>query len=202
MSRRTAGLDFKFGVNLIDLSALPTDHLLPLMFGPFPEMKDSFNINIRDLGSLTLKIQIVTQISDVCFTVFNKLHFKVVLGNGCCNRFIKAILARKKSVILADGCSVPIVRRPLCCPDDWKLPPSQRCGCSRGRLSPKIRSTDSVFVPARSIAWVFATTKRQGNMVISPTDRFFQKQILFPVKGIVHVEPDKVFRILICNMSA
>ena len=87
-------------------------------------------------------------------------------------------------------------------PSEPPLPHSQEYGTSPGRVSPKIKVAKSVVLPPESQTWVTVTTRRRGRSVIQQHDQLYANANVPVTNGVVQVEPDRPFRVLIANFAS
>ena len=159
MVRKLSILDTGAGPNVIRKSELPTELLNHLEFGPVPNVADANRNPIRILGIIRLLVRLGSHLSKVPFLVAEKLAAPVILGADFCDRYVEAIRPRKRVVELDDGSTVPIVRRPAKRPSNGPpLPSQQEYEPLKGKVSPKVKSAESMTIAPGTQRWVDVTT--------------------------------------------
>ena len=144
------------------------------------------------LGSRLVKLE---------FIVCELLAAPLILGCDFMDRFVEAIYPRKKTVEMDDGTTIPITRKPLkrppvaspVTPQDGKKP--------HGRESPKIRVATAIFLPPEAQTWISMVSKRHRVAVVQPHDELYLREKIVASNGVVEVEPERAFRILMANLS-
>lgn len=71
------------------------------------------NNPLRTLSAISLVVRLSCSVVKLIFIVRGSLAAPVIPGCDFCDRFVEAIRPRTRSVQLADGSIVPIVKKPL-----------------------------------------------------------------------------------------
>ena len=195
-------LDSGSGPNFVRSDVLPDGFERYLKSGPVLAVCDANRNPIRTIGRIDLVVRLGTRLVKLEFVVCQKLACPVVLGCDYMDRFVEAILPRKRLVELDDGTTVPITRRPMRRPPNSPpLPVEQEYTTSGGRTSPKVRVAKAVELQPGTQTFVEVTTERHGTMVLQPIESLFAKSSVVATNGVVQVEPNQVFRILVANFG-
>ena len=200
LERLLAVLDSGAGPNFIRDSDLPhgvTRH----RYGPLPNVADANNNPIRMMGLADLIVRLGSRLVKLEFIVCEHLAAPLILGCDFMDRFVEAIYPRKKTVERDDGITIPITRKPLkrppvaspVTPQDGKKP--------HGRESPKIRVATAIVLPPEAQIWISVVSKRHGVAVVQPHDELYLRETIIASNGVVQVEPERAFRILMANLS-
>ena len=202
LTRKLTVLDTGAGPNFIREDELPSGYAEQLKNGPVPSVCDANRNPVRIKGTVDLLVRMGEHLARVKFNVCERLAAGVVLGCDYLDRFVEAIYPRRKTVELVNGQTVPIVRRPLARPPTQPpLPASQEYGKEGGRTTPKVRVATPVKLEPGTQTFVTVTTKRHGLMVLQPSEKLYQTNQVIASNGVVQVEPDKPFRILLANFG-
>ena len=204
LTRKLSVLDTGAGPNFIRASELPPGVDKP-RYGPLPNISDADNNPIRMIGLVDLVTRLGNRIVKVEFIVCERLAAPVILGCDFCDRFVEAIFPRKRLIEMDDGTTVPITRRSLRHPykqvrTDLKKDEAEKLPYGR-RVSLKLRVAKNVVLPPETQTWVTVTTKRHGLAVIQPNDDLYHRESISATNGVVQVEPDKPFRVLVANFG-
>ena len=78
-------------------------------------------------------------------------------------------------------------------PQDGKKP--------HGRESPKIRVATVIVLAPEAQTWISVVSKRNGLPVVQPHDELYLREKIIASNGVVQVEPERAFRILMANLS-
>ena len=203
LCRKLAILDTGAGPNFIRISELDPDWKERIRHGPLPCVNDANDKPLKTVGTIEQIVRLGNLIVKLDFIVCESLAASVILGADFCDRFIEAIYPRKKSVELDDGSTVPIVRRPLSRPPTAPpLPKEQEYRKDSGRTSPSIRVEKATTLAPGTQTFVSCVSQRHGTMIIEPIERLYENHLLAPTNGVVHVEPNRPFRILIANFGS
>ena len=201
--RQVAALDTGAGPNFIRKDELPATALSQIRHTELPRVTDANRNPIRMRGAISLTARLGKYLCKVDFLVAERLAVPVLLGADFCDRFVEAIHPRKRVVELADGSEVPIIRRPpKRLPGAPPLPASQDFVPAKGRVSPQAKSAEGRILAPHTHTWVRVTSACQGLRVIQPSDRLLATSSITVANGVVHVEPNIPFRVLIANMGA
>ena len=202
LTRKLSVLDTGAGPNFIRKSALTPGWEAHLRAGPLPSVNDANNKPLRVIGLIPQVVRLGHYLVESDFVVCETLAAEVIIGADYMDRFVEAILPRKKCVELADGSTVPIVRRPLARPPSAPpLPPDQEYQESGGRVSNKLRVETPVKLEPAMQTWVSVVSPRHGVMVVQPNEKLFHNHGVAPTNGVVQIEPNRPFRILVANFG-
>ena len=132
-------LDTGAGPNFIHKDALPPD-IGELKQGPLPSIADPNNRPLDMAGSVDLIVQLGRTMAKSEFLVCERLAAPMIIGADFCDKFVEAILPRKRRVELHDGTTIPIVRKVPKGPQGAPpLPTEQEFELQRGIISPKVK---------------------------------------------------------------
>lgn len=202
MKRTLSVLDTGAGPNFIRKSELPSRFERQVRTGPLPDICDANGKPLSMLGAATLPVRLGNRLVKVEFIVCNKLAAPAILGCDFCDRFVEAILPRRKLVELDDGTTVPITRRVLKRPQTApELPRTRNTIVLGGRVSPKVKVAVATEIPAEAQAWVTVTTERHGLVVLQPFGRLYDNHKLLLSNAVVQVEPNTAFKVLVANFG-
>ena len=200
LTRKISILDTGAGANFIRKSELDAEWESHIRYVPLPSVCDANNKPLKAMGIITQVVRLGHYIVETDFIVCERLAAEVVLGAAFMDKCVQAILPCKKSVEIIDGSTVPIVRKP------WGRPPTapplaeeQGYRKDHGIISPKLRVESPVVLESSMQTWVSVTTQRHGTMIVQPSDELCAKHSVVATNGIVHVEPNIPFRILVAN---
>ena len=70
-----------------------------------------------------------------------------------------------------------------------------------GRESPKIPVPKGIFLPPEAQNWISVVSKRHVLAVFQLHDDLYLREKIFTSNGVVEVEPERAFRILMANFS-
>ena len=157
------------------------------------------------IGLVDLVTRLGNRIVKVEFIVCERLAAPVILGCDFCDRFVEAIFLRKPLIEMDDGTTVPITRRSFRHPykqvrTDLKEDEVEKLPLG-GKVSPKLRVAKNVVLSPETQTWVTVMTKRHGLAVIQPNDDLYHRESISATNGVVQVEPDKPFRVLVANFG-
>ena len=202
LAKQLAVLDTGAGPNFIHKDALPLGYERFLKQGPPPNIVDANRRPIAVNGVIHLCVQLGTRLVKLAFYVCERLAAPVVLGCDFCDRFVEAILPRKKLVELDDGTTVPITRKPAKRhPESPPLPADQQYGHTRKIQSPKVRVASPVTLEPNSQTWVNVVTERCGTLILQPNTSLYANSQVTCTNGVVQVDANRPFRILIANFG-
>ena len=102
---------------------------------------------------------------------------------------------------MEDGTTVPIVRRRLSRADSLAPLPPIAPDETPSRSSPKIRVVRKTTLPPEAHTWVTVCCDRRGLQVIQPDPEIYGKHSIAIANGVVQVEPERPFRILVANFA-
>ena len=98
-------LDTGAGPNFIRKNALPAGDLIPLSYGPLPDIADANSNPIQVKGIKRLLVRLKTRAYWVEFIVCDSLAAPVILGCDFCHKHVEAILPRQRLVDVVEGTS-------------------------------------------------------------------------------------------------
>ena len=196
-------LDTGAGPNFVRKDELPPNYMQKLRPAPLLKICDANRNLIRTCGVIDLMTRIGTRLVRVEFVVCERLAAGVVLGCDFMDRFVEAIYPRRKTIELDDGSSVPITRRPLRRPPN--SPPllaSQEYAKTGGRSSPQVRVARPTVLDPGKQTFIMVTSARHRFMVLQPHEKLYQQRKVVASNGIVQVEPNRAFRVLMANFGS
>ena len=202
MMRHVAVLDTGAGHNFIRLDQLPPAARRMIRQRALPDIRDANKGRVRSLGVVSLRVQVGLYQSRVDFVVCERLSVPVILGCDYCDRHIEAIRPRSKEIELDDGTTVPIVRAPTKrSRDSVPLPKAFEFPTQTERPSVKVKLTEPYRLQPGTQTWVKVTAPFHGTGILQSRGLLYERFGVAPTNGVVHVEPGKVFRILLSNFS-
>ena len=201
MSRVLSVLDTGAGPNLVRKSELPPGMETLVSFGPTQDIGDANNRPLRTLGTIRMPVRLGKFVAAAEFIVCERLAVPLILGADYCDRFVEAIYPRRKTVELADFSEVPIVRRFSPRKGKQRLVPG---GDEKGeekeeRISPRVRAARATTIEPGTQRVVECTSKRAGLVVVQPYSPLYERHGLICTNGVIQVEPDRPFSLLIAN---
>ena len=200
--RKLAILDTGAGPNFIRVSELTPGYRSKIRYGPLPHITDANRRSIRTIGIISLVIQVGRYVVKDEFIVCERLAAPVILGCDLCDKYVEAIYPRKRVIELADGTTVPIVRRPTKrLADAPPLPAAQEYEASSGRISAKVKVAKAATLQPGTQTWVTVYTAHGGLMIVQPCDRLYYSGLILATNGLVEAEPGQPFRIIIANFG-
>ena len=202
MSRVLSVLDTGAGPNLIRKSELPAGMETLVSCGPTPDIGDANNRPLRTVGTIKMPVRLGRFVAAAKFIVCEKLAVPLIFGADYCEKFVEAIYPRKNTVELADFSEVPIVRR--FSPRRGKkhlVPGEDKAGAKEGRSSPKVNVARATTLDPGTQRVVECPWKMMGLVVVQPYSLLYGKHGLLCTNGVVQLESDKPFRLLIANFS-
>ena len=195
-------LDTGAGPNFISRAELPDEVDGLIRHGPLPDICDANSNPLDMIGTVKLPVRLGHFLCLVEFIVCRSLAASAILGADYCDRFVEAIRPKKKLVELEDGSTIPIVRRPhRRTPRMAPLPPDMEYPDKNGRISPTVKMAESITIEPHNQAWVKVTTKRRGLVILQPSPKLYATHALVCTNGVVSVEPNIPFHILVANFS-
>ena len=187
--RTLSVLDTGAGPNFIRKKALPAGDLSLLSYGPLPDIADANSNPIQVKGIMRLLVRLKTRAYWVEFIVCDSLAAPVMLGCDFSDEHVEAILPRQRLVELADGTTIPIVRKPLArirrAPP---LPVAQEWKKGVIRSDNKAKVAEATEIPAFSQAFVTITYPRDGYSIIQPVGKLYKDHQLLTANGVANVE--------------
>lgn len=170
--------------------------------GPTLDIADANNRPLRTVGYLPLVLRLGTYVVQLDFVVCDSLAAPVILGCDFCDRFVEAIRPRAKTVEMADGSTVPIVRKPLKRATKKRVPlPAAQEPTNTSPVSTKFRVANSLAVPPESQVWVSRVSKHHGIRVVQPSESLYNQRQLAVANGVVSIVPDVPFKVLVANFG-
>ena len=201
MSRVLSVLDTGAGPNLIRKSELPAGLETLVSFGPTQDIGDANNRPLRTVGTIKMPMRLGRFVVTAEFIVCEKLALPLILGADYCDRFVEAIYPRKKTVELEDSSEVPIVRQFSARKGrKWLVPGEyENDDRKRERISPRVKVARATTIEPGTHRVVECTSKRAGLVVFQPYSLLYKKHRLICTNGVVQVEPDRPFRLIVVN---
>ena len=182
-------VDTEAGPNFIRKDELPPEAEIDTG-SKLPGISDANDNPIHMLGTTQQVFRLGHRVVSLTFIVFKTLAAPLILGCDFCDRFVEAIFPRQKTILMDDGTTVPITRRPLSrSPKLAPLPPGQVCEKDHERTSPKIRVSEKTESPPESQTWVAVTSQRHAVMVVQPNDATYANHSIAPTNGVVRTTP-------------
>ena len=164
-------------------------------------MADANNNPIRMKGLADLIVHLGSHLVKLEFIVCERLAAPLILGCDLMDRFVEAIYPRKKTVEMDDGTTIPITRKPLKRPPVASPVTHQDGKQPHGRESPKIPVPTTIVLPPEAQTWTSVVSKRHGLALVQPHDELYLREKIIASNGVVQVEPERAFRILMANLS-
>ena len=167
-----------------------------------PDVSDANDNPIHMLGATQQVVRLGQRVVSLTFIVHKTLAAPLILGCDFCDRFVEAIFPRQKNILMDDGSTLPITRRPLSLlPKLAPLSLGQVCEKDHGRTSPKTRISEKTELPPESQTWVTVTSQRNGVMVVQPNDALYANHSIAPTDGVVQTTPGVPFHILVAKFG-
>ena len=82
------------------------------------------------------------------------------------------------------------------------LPSEQEYAPEAGRISPKLKVSRAVEIPAGTQTWVYVTSGRTGLSVLEASPQLYAKHRISLSNGVVHIAPLQEFKVLVANFSS
>ena len=203
MTEQTAVADTGAGSSSIRRDALSRD--VQKLIKPLDEevqVRDANKRQLRLCGQIQLMVTIDSRDQLVTFYEADHLATPVILGCDFLDKNVEAIRPRNRTIELADGTIVPIIRVPkrlesamLVQTADVQVKAKKQAGSS------KVFAHEAIELPAQSQTWVSVTSKKSGLIQIEPHNRLYQTHLCLAATGINEVQPNKPFHILVANFS-
>eukprot|EP00171_Calliarthron_tuberculosum_P022177 IDg22177t1 len=162
MYRQLAILDTGAGRNFIRLSAIPRNWYNSIKEGPVPDIRDANKRPIQVVGAISLCVQLGTQLVMDEFLVCERLAAPVILGCTHMDRHVRAIFPMEKRILLQDGSSETIVRRPLRRPPTLKRPGNSQEKLQVPRLSNRVRVVRGETIAPGEQRWIRVSSRLSG----------------------------------------
>ncbi|CAN8069907.1 unnamed protein product [Agarophyton chilense] len=202
MVRHLTVLDTGAGPNFVVEEVLPPALQSRIRRDHVPEVADANNKPLDTVGFIELVVRVGARVVKLDFVVCRKLAAPVILGCDVCDRFVEAIFSRQRRVEMEYGWYTPIVRRPLRRATKKHVPlPAAQEPRPYNRESNKLRVAASLCVPPESQMMVKVTSRQHGSRVLQPLSSLYDRHSLAIANGIVHVEPNHPFHVLIANLG-
>ena len=193
-------MDTGAGPNFIRKDLLPTEADIETV--DTPDICDANGHLLGIEGSIRLAVRLNNQYSIVEFYVCKTLSVPVLLGCDYCDKYVEAIFPRQRRILLDDLSSVPIVRRPSERPRDAiPLPAALQCNSKAGRKSTKIKVAKPITLQPQRQTRVRVSANAAGTLTVNTLDSMWSNHKLATMNGIVEVDPDSFFDVLIGNYS-
>ena len=203
MSRFTPVLDTGAGASFIRKSVIPESMLPKIKYNlQRMDIRDANNRRVKLDGVINLQVRLGNRIETVHFNIVEKLGTGVILGFDYLDKHVEAIRPRRRVVELADGTTIPIMKRILGRgkqPD--LLPEEKEFVPMKGRLNQKILVTNKKTLYPNTQTWVEVTTSQHGLILIEPLAKLYDSHVCLTGNGIAQVESGIPFQILIGNFS-
>lgn len=183
------------GSSYIRKSIIPTQLLKKIQ--QLTRQSDVLDANIKRVqidGNINFACRVGTRAEIVYFNVVEKLGKEVVLGSYYLDRHVESIKPRGKVIKLADGSTVPIVRRsggslgnsPLQEDEDFKK--------HTPRANRAIKVTKPTTPQPNANNWVDVVTDQPGLIVVEPVQRLYKTSLCLVGNGIAEIEANKPLR--------
>ena len=201
--RRLATLDTGAGPSFIRKDQLPPQVQSRIRRKELPSIVDANRKPISTLGTVRLALGLGNSHCQVEFIVADRLAVPLILGADFCDRYVHAIYPRRRAVELGDGSEVPIIRRPTKRhPGSVPIPASLEFLPAKGRVSLKVRACESIVLEPRTQTWVQVTAPISGLHALQPSENLYANGSIVITNGVVQVDTNRPFRVLIANMGA
>ena len=165
--RHLTVLDTGAGHNFVRMSALTAEAQRAIRPCALPDIRDANKARVRTAGTVTLKCQFGSYFVRVNFVVCERLSVPVILGCDFCDRYVEAIMPRRKVVELDDGTTVPIVRAPMArARDAVPLPESARYPTLHDPPAPKVKAAKAYKLGPGTQTWVTVRSQYHGVGII------------------------------------
>lgn len=203
MVRQLTVLDAGAGPSLINSDIIPSAFGSNIRYGTVLQITDANSNPLQTAGTIELLVRLENCLSKVEFIVTKALAAPVLLGCDFCDKYMDAIMPRRKRVELLDGTAVPIVRKPLKRAGKTKapLPVAQEYPAEERRASDKIRVAQTVTVQPETQTWVTVHSEVLGTRLVQPASSLCERYQVALANGVVHVDPHHPFQVLIANFS-
>lgn len=200
--RKLTVLDTGAGPNFIRRSELPA--------GSDPLIRPAANTSLCDangrpldiIGTVSLSAMLGSRVTKVNFYVCKRLAAAMILGCDFNDRYVEAILPKRKVIELDDGSTVPIVRkpptRPPCAPP---LPHAQKYTPEQGRASTKVKVAKLVTIEPLTQTWVTVQSGHSGLSVLQPSPKLLESCQVSLCNGVVEIIPNVPFKVLVSNFA-
>ena len=200
--RHLTVLDTGAGHNFVRMSALTAEAQRAIRPCALPDIRDANKGRVRTAGTVTLKCQFGSYFVRVNFVVCERLSVPVILGCDFCDRYVEAIMPRRKVVELDDGTTVPIVRAPMTrARDAVPLPESVRYPTLHDPPAPKVKAAKAYKLGPGTQTWVTVRSQYHGVGIIEPLPSLYERHSVAVANGVVSVEPERTFRVLMANFG-
>lgn len=104
-------MDTGAGPTFINDNVLPAEILKNMKRETLPVRKDANKLGAAMRGTIRMKGPLVSFTPMVKFPVCEKLGVAAILGGKFWERFVEAIYAQRKCVVLGDACTIPIIHK-------------------------------------------------------------------------------------------
>ena len=167
--------------------------------GDMPEICDANGRGLRIAGSVTLFVQVGSYHTHIAFYVCEKLTVPAILGCDFCDAHVEAIRPRSRSVELADGTIIPIIRKPGGKTTPVQLPPSLVFTEQSGRALTRLMVTNKTMLALQRQTRVKVVCQKGGTLALNTLESMFAKHRLATMNAIVDVEPEVPFDVIVAN---
>ena len=199
--RKLAVLDTGAGPNFVRATELEPGYRSKLRYGPLPRITDANRNPIRAVGVISLILQVGNYVIKDDFIVCERLAAPLIVGCDLCDKYVEAIYPRRRTVELADGSTIPIVRRPMKRHASAPPLPAVQEHAAQGRDTTKVKVCKAVKLLPWTQTWVNVTTPKSGLILLQPYDKLYESGLILETNGVAQVDKDRPFRILIANFG-
>eukprot|EP00171_Calliarthron_tuberculosum_P023134 IDg23134t1 len=201
LRRQLTVLDTGAARNFVRTSALSEEMRKTIKDGPPIDVRDANKRLIRIEGVISLSVQVGTMMVQEEFLVCDRLAAPYILGCTFLDRFVTAIFPKDKILLMNDGSSEPIVRRPLKMP-----PPAQKVKPSEPELklqrtSPVVRVAEPKVLQPGTQAWILCRSNLHGFHALEPKTELLRQNGITVTNGVLEVSPNTPYRIMVANFS-
>ena len=201
--RQLTILDTGAGSNFVRVDTLPPGWEALVIPGEIPTIADANGRPLRTSGQIPLVVRLGDRTMRFIFIVCERLAAPVILGCEFNDKFVEAIYPRRKVVELDDGTKIPIVRKPAArAASATPLPSEQEYAPDAGRISPTLKVSRVVEIPAGTQTWVYVTSGRARLSVLEANPQLYAKHRISLSNWVVHIAPLQDFKVLVANFSS
>ena len=157
----------------------------------------------RTSGQIPVVVRLGDRTMRCTLIVCERLAAPVILGCEFNDKFVDAIYSRRQFVELEGGVKIHMVGKPAArAGNSAPLPAEQGYSPQAGRVSPKLKVSRAVEIPAGSQTWIHVTSGRTGLSVLEANPQTYAKPRVFLSNGVVHIAPLQKFKVLVANYSS
>ena len=198
-------LDTGAGPNFINITELDQDVHELIEKKDLPDIYDANNRPLSLMGTITLSVRLGSYSLSLPFIVCANLAAPAILGADFCDQHVEAIRPRMRSVELADGSCIPILRKAVmrskrAVLPDWLKPvvlPTKK----KESREMRVHLAQAAVIPPQSQVAVHVKTRIVGLMMMTGLDSLYHDRQLAVANGIVQSDPSRRTQILIANFS-